>query len=516
MLRAFKCTPLNVTLFIIAVLVGVAVYIGSWSVRHGDMVFNADIGRDFLLFHELDSDPIMLIGPRADYKGLFHGPAWLYVNYPAYVVGHGNPIAVATWWIVLTLLFAGVNYWIASKVFDKTSAVVFAAIFTVSTMHYVNQFYNPTGAMFIAPLLVFCAYIYSQTRRVSWLAVHLFLAGMMLQFQLAAGIPVLIMSTMAMLWLIVRRKDYKHVIAFLILLVPLSTFILFEIKFGFSQFNAVLNHFNGTETFYSLSFEDKLADRYGRIVGPGLGFFAGKYGHYNKMVALFIGASLAYVIHRKKVLKSDLSIYWWGLYFYVGFYVLSFIHNGSVLLHYYLPFMFIPVMLFSSLHRWVDKRIFFAVVVLVLVINILHLSDEQKEYQSLLGTHFTSWISLQEAMKPVKEAAQDGVVGVWVYAPDAYAYAPKYAALYTQRNSPDGNVRINEKLDTTYLLYEPVPKDFPWLNGRYWKSDLLGIASAPVGTQTFKSGYKLEKYKLSDEDKKSPVDPLAMDWVSQR
>lgn len=507
-------TLTHVMLTIIAALVCVAVFTGTWSVRHGDMVFNADIARDFLLFHELDVDPIMLIGPRADYKGLFHGPAWLYLNYPAYVVGQGNPIVVAGWWVVLTVLFAGVNYWVASRLFDRTSGFVFASIFTVSTMHYVNQFYNPTGAMFIAPLLVYCAYMYATTQKPGWLAGHLFLAGMMLQFQLAAGIPVLIMSTIAMLWLVVKNKNFKHLGAFLIVLIPLSTFILFELKFGSSQFHAIVNHFNGTESYYSLPFEDKLSDRYGRIVGAGLGFFAGKYAHYNKFIALFIVGALAYAL--KKTKRQELKIYFYGLYFYIGFYLLSFIHNGSVLLHYYLPFMFIPVLLFSSLHRWVDKRLYFAIVVLVLLVNVSHLRDVQKEYQARYGTHFTSWVALQEAMQPVKRAAQNETVGVWVYAPDAYAYAPKYVALYTQRNSPAGRVRINEKMDTTYLLYEPIPEDFPWLNGRYWKSDLLKISSEAERSVTTNSGYKLERYALTDTDKKSPVDPLALDWVSQR
>jgi hypothetical protein len=500
-------------LLIIIVLTVTAVYIGSWTARNGEITFNADIARDFLLFDSLDSDPIMLIGPRADYKGLFHGPAWLYVNYPAYLIGQGNPVAISWYWILLTLAVAALNYWIGMKLFDKLTGIVFAALFTVSTMHYINQFYNPTGAMFIAPLFIYCAYMYVKTHKLPWMLGQLFLAGMMLQFQLAAGIPTILLSGLAVLYLIIKHKNYKHIFGFFILLVPLSSFLLFELKFGFSQFKGVVNHFNGSVAYYSLSFKEKLADRYGRLFGPGLGFFAGKYGGFNQYIAVIIAGAIGYALKLKK--QKDMRIYWVTLYYFLGFYILSFIHNGSVLLHYYLPFMFMPVLLFASLHRFIDRRLFLGIVAIIFVINISHLSDEQKEYASKKGTHFTSWTSLQTVLAPVKNETEKEV-GIFVYAPDAYAYAPKYGALYTKRMASFTDVRINEKKDVTYLLYEPIPKDFPWLNGSSWKTDLLDIDTKPVESTTYPSGYRLEKYLLTKEQQALPIDPLALDWISQR
>lgn len=498
---------------IIIALTCTAIYIGSWSARSGEITFNADIARDFLLFNELDHDPIMLIGPRADYKGLFHGPAWLYVNYPAYLIGQGNPVAISIYWVLLTMAVAALNYWIGMKLFDRLTGIIFALLFITSTMHYVNQFYNPTGAMFIAPLFIFCAYMYVKTQKLSYMLGQLFLAGMMLQFQLAAGIPTILLTCVALLYLIVKNKNYKHLLGFGMLLVPLSTFILFELKFGFPQFKGVLNHFNGSVVYYSLSFKEKLADRFGRLFGPGLGFFAGKYGGLNQYIALGMAGVLAYAIKLRK--EKQYRIYWITLYYFVGFYVLSFVHNGSVLLHYYLPFMFMPVLLFASLHRFIDRRIFLTVVAVILLINVSHLSDEQKEYASKKGTHFTSWTSLQAALEPVRNA-KEKEVGIFVYAPDAYAYAPKYGALYAKRTAPSTDIHINEKKTVTYLLYEPIPKDFPWLNGSSWKTDLLDIDTPAIESTTYPSGYRLEKYILTKEQQSSAIDPLALDWVSQR
>src|SRR5688572_10815215 len=76
------------------------ILLSSWYVLHNDLVFNSDIARDFLLFEEISQKKIVLIGPRASgIPGLFHGPLWLYVNYPAYIIGQGNPVVVGWWWV---------------------------------------------------------------------------------------------------------------------------------------------------------------------------------------------------------------------------------------------------------------------------------------------------------------------------------------------------------------------------------------------------------------------------------
>ncbi|MEK7450632.1 MAG: hypothetical protein AAB662_01690, partial [Patescibacteria group bacterium] len=77
------------------------VYLSSSLVRHGEVNFPSDVARDFLLFAEMDQKKIVFIGPRSSTNNLFHGPLWTYMNYPAYVIGNGNPVVVAWFWIFL-------------------------------------------------------------------------------------------------------------------------------------------------------------------------------------------------------------------------------------------------------------------------------------------------------------------------------------------------------------------------------------------------------------------------------
>ena len=259
-----------------------------------------------------------------------------------------------------------------------------------------------------------------------------------------------------------------------------------------------------------------VSDRFGRILGPGLGFFAGKYGHFNRYLLYAVLGLLIFMRRRVEDWSQARTIFIVGLYYFVGFYLLSFIHSGSVLLHYYLPFISIPLLLFAGMQTYLGKRIYVLIVLVVISINISHLVDKQEEYKARQGTYFTSWTSLTEATSFVQETSTEKDVGIFVYAPDTYAYAPKYAALYVQRTTDSPRIHINEKHTETYLLYEQAPKNEPWLNGSYWKTDLVDIDAEPTERHVTESGYIIEKYMLSDEEKSLPVDPLALDWVSQR
>lgn len=75
------------------------IYLSSLYVMHGEVHLTNDIGRDFLLLQELDQKMIVLIGPRTNVQGAFHGVLWTYLNYPAYLLGGGNPVTVAWFWV---------------------------------------------------------------------------------------------------------------------------------------------------------------------------------------------------------------------------------------------------------------------------------------------------------------------------------------------------------------------------------------------------------------------------------
>ena len=97
---------MKIVLYVILLLIVLYnLNLSSILVRNGEVNFFNDIARDFLLLQELDQKKIVLIGPRSSTNGLFHGPLWTYINYPAYVLGNGNPVVVACFGFSLSVSF---------------------------------------------------------------------------------------------------------------------------------------------------------------------------------------------------------------------------------------------------------------------------------------------------------------------------------------------------------------------------------------------------------------------------
>src|SRR5947208_2555439 len=122
----------------IVLLILYNLYLCCISVLNGEVNFFNDVARDFLLLQELDYKKIVFIGPRSNTTGLFHGPLWTYINYPAYLLGHGNPVVVAWFWILLTIVFLIVSFFIAKKLFGTFPALVYSLLLSVKLIPHVN------------------------------------------------------------------------------------------------------------------------------------------------------------------------------------------------------------------------------------------------------------------------------------------------------------------------------------------------------------------------------------------
>ena len=207
-------------------------FFAAWYVINGDILFTADIGRDFHLLAELDEKKLVLIGPRSS-TGLFHGPLWTYVNYPAYLLGGGNPIAVGWGWFLFVIFFGALSFYISHNLFNKQTAYLFTAIATLYAAYHAKGMFNPHGAMILIPLFFYLFVKYYKTGKVKFLIFHVAVLGAIIQFQMANGIPLFILSLTAIIYYVVKTKKYVHLAAFLLLPATLSNFILFDLRHEF-------------------------------------------------------------------------------------------------------------------------------------------------------------------------------------------------------------------------------------------------------------------------------------------
>jgi hypothetical protein len=142
-----------------------------------------------------------------------------------------------------------------------------------------------------------------------------------------------------------------------------------------------------------------------------------------------------------------------------------------------------------------------------LVLNYFSQIQYQKSYWLAVGKDSSSWQFNLNLAKIIFNDSQNDF-GYFIFTPDLLNYSPRYAMSYYQKNfSFNKKSYPFEKKQTTYLIIAPPPDEKPWLNGKWWKENQVGIRKKPVKIFRYDNGYLVEKYILTDEEIKIPADP---------
>ena len=498
-------------------IIALNIFFSMWYVLHNDIFFHTDIARDFLLLDDLAKRKLVLIGPRSSGPvGFYHGPAWMYLNFPAFLIGNGNPVVVGWFWVVLNLIFLTSSFVIAKKLFNGKTALIFVTLLSLfpsiphPTKNWLNGYYNPFGAMFLMPFFFYCIVTYGKKLKIKWLILALLLNGLMFQFQVAFGGPLLILTTLFVLYTVFKKHLYKHLLAFFILLVPFSTYIAFDLRHNFSHVRAVINlaHNPYKDT---IPFLEIIKQRLGMMNMAGLHFFREPHDVFGLFYA-FAFAFGIYFIFKSKIIKEKLP-YFLGLYFYVGYFVLSCLHNGWLMYYYWMSIFPLVFLLFSSLETVLSKYIFYTLLYVALISNILMSFSFIDQSNNFIGKNQESWKFQSSIAETVFNDAKENDFGFFIYTPDIFAYSTKYPFAYYQRNNPQTKMNIYERKPLTYLIIAPPPKEKPWMTGDWWKRNKVGIIKPPAQIWEFENGFKIEKFYLTKKDLETPMDQNLNDWI---
>lgn len=499
MLSYSKVNKYLKVLFFILILL--SLFFASWYVVNGDLTFSSDIARDFLLFGEITEKKFVLIGPKSSVMGLFHGPLWLYLNYPAYLIGNGNPLAVGTWWIILDAVFLVSVFFIAKKLFNQTTAYFATLLIALYTSFHTATFFNPIGAMFTIPLFFFTFIRYLQTQKARYLIAHVITLGVIIQFEMAIGIPFTILSFLYLFIKIIKSQNKRHLLLFFVILIPLSSFILFDLRHEFLLTNSVLRYISpqsGDSTKYNFlyMFSDRL-----KLMISQTEFVRPDPNFRNFLVTLVFIFFLAIQIKNNKYRQIYLTF----LYFFIGFFILTFINKGPILYFYLIPQFPLVFMMFASFITSQYKKLFIAIFAVVYLLNLQTAFSDAKSSQNFRGVSESSWKFLNQMSQKVF-AGEEKEFGYFVYTPDIIGYSPKYALFYQQKVSRDKKANYLTKNKVTYIVVAPPAIDNPYLSYKWWKEERIKITKDPKVVYTFPNGYKIEKYILTDEEVKVPFD----------
>ncbi len=484
----------------------------AWSILHNDIYYYTDIARDFLIFDEIVAKKLVLFGPRADMQGLFHGILWHYVNVPAYVVGGGNPVFVGWFWMLLTVGFLGSVFYVAKKLFGEICAFVATALVSASVVMTAQGFFHGNGATLIMPLFFYSIVRYVQTLKAKYLLSHLIIVGMLVQFEIAVGVPLAILSAIFTLLLIVKKRLWKHLYSFLALIPFAATFLLIELRYDFLQFRSLMNYARGTRdggahTPFVLS----LLDRFRNIGTQGINIAQAPLQAANFILFSFL---LGGIVQSKLKRDKNTVIYGLFLYFYFGYYALTMLHGGYLIKFWWLPMSILPILMISSLYQYIPKRIYGAFIALFLGIVTMQNIGFIQNTSAERGKKTHSWqLHYANAQNALAKAPTE--YGYFIYAPDIYGYQDKYAFLYASRQL-QGKGFAFEKKQTTYVLSEPPPANFVGQDTDWWVKVKLKIASEPIVRERMPGGYEVRTYKLSSEDLSTPSEIPISDWLFYR
>ncbi len=479
-----------------------SIYLGAYSVLHGELNFFNDVARDFLLLQELDQKKIVFIGPRSSTNGLFHGPLLTYIDYPAYLLGQGNPVAVAWFWVGMGTVFLITSFFMIKKLFGMLPAAVFVLLVSVKMAPHLNGVFEPEAMYFVMPAFLFSIIQYVKTGKWKYLVFHLIITAVFIQLSIGIGIQFLMLSTPIIFYLIYKQKSWKHLFSFLVIPIFTANYIIFDIRHDFRMARALLG--TGESTKFFISLPDWISNRFQNIFS--LQLLEGNHNLLPFLALIFIILMFCTALEIKKS-KQQRPIYILFTIYYFGYYALSYFNKGVLLFHYiYLLVPFTILWLVSFLEG--RYKILFAILILIVYILNLQSSISYSSYlrDGFIGKNPYSWLGLSSVAQEVISQQKGKEFGYFVYAPDAYAYQPRYAMMY---NFKSANAKASEyvKESTTYVIAAPAPPDKPYMGYEWWIKNSAKISNKPVRIEKFPNGYTTEMYHLTPQEQKIPFDP---------
>lgn len=507
-------------LFLI-ILFGYGLYLVAQHLLATDLTFHTDIARDFLLMEDIikTKDPT-LIGPKAGgIPGMFFGPVWLYMLIPFMIVGSGNPLVIGYFWFALILFSILSVFFIAKKIFGRTSAIIAALLYTFCSVSFAGGFTQSFGSVILSPWLLYTMYLYWKQKQSRHLLVALLIDGFIYQCQPAVGMITLFVTIAFSLFLIIKRKRHKDLLSYFILLIPFSTYILFELKHDLLQIHAFINHFtgSGSPTGEKLTFTEYVSNRITSYIGvfdfvirdssqtnafPVITFLK-KYSFitHTLFVGMFAFIAYAVVTHKKLIGKMYYQLFF--LYF-IGFVIISNVYRGIIIDYYFWWFMPLTIIAFAGLYRIISKKFFFLLVGIILSLTVLNAIDFRIMWQKhFLGIDSSSW-KLNRGVAKFIYANAPSDFGYYVYSPDEFGHSIRYAMDYVQ-NTNTHKSTLCKKTPVMYLVYYPTPS-FAKTDPVYWKKNRVRIDKQPIFTKKIHD-ITIEKYSLTPEEISIQADP---------
>lgn len=490
----------------------IAFFLRSPMFLHGDFYYLIDQARDLMLVKDIVIDGnITLIGARSGLGGIFHGPLWLYMLVPTFLLSGGDPF----WTLIPVFLSVGLGivaagFFIGLKLYGKLFAVIFS-LFLAIAPSLIDSTVSMTNAQ-VMPL-IFLAYLYSTILylrgREKFLIGSILLIGVGFQFESAFSVFLVPLTVAAVL---LRRKipPIKDV-AFGVVgaLFAVSSFILFELRNKFLMSGTALKLFSGGveqqsgyEQYADLGF--RIQDRIQLFASS---FFSPLFQTNTLsnvsvlLVYIIVIGWLFFQFVIKKQQDEKIKELIFLLLIPVLYFSLFILYPHPLWPHYLLPITISSSLLLTvGIFRLIQLRslkpfvIFLSVVILLPAIQYASTTYSTPYQPSSEGSYLNQ---LQVADSVYQDAGAESF-GYFTYHPAILTYSMDYLFWWLDsakyHTSP-----TNIKQASTYLiLYKAEATD---KNAhQFWKTKVVRTTGTVTDDWSFSSGIRVEKLSIIEHE----------------
>lgn len=480
-------------------IVAFNIFLASWQVINGDLLLDTDVARDLLILNEIEQKKFILIGPRSGIGGMYHGPLWAYLNYPVYFLSNADPVAVGWFWILLVVLFLISTFFIVKNLFGPTPAYYYAVLISLFFVTQTKNFIHVHGMIFIAPFLYWSLLKYTSKFDPKFLILSVLLSGLLIQFELAMVSLVVVIFTYILFSLLSnRRNKLYHILLFVFILIPLSTFILFELRHDFFQFKSFQTYLD-VRANTRIDITKYAVNRLDFIGNGSIQFTTSRYVDNFFIIILFF--ALLFLTFQRTKFKQHYSFF---IYLFTGYFLVTLFNKNVLLIHHTFPFTPLAYIILASFVTSRLKTTAVLIIVTLIVTNQIGVIEKLLKENTRKQEITNSWINLRR----ITEAPfnrPDNEFGYFLYSPDKLAYGTKFAMIYQQKRHKDKKTFNFEKKPITYIISAPPPPEDPYVSQKYWREKQINIGVEPKNRIDFPNGYFVERFELSDDEFKKPV-----------
>ncbi|MDO8503287.1 MAG: glycosyltransferase family 39 protein [bacterium] len=259
---------------------------------------------------------IKIVGPPTASPDLFHGPLYWYLIGPIYFLGGGDPAFPAGFIRIYNAVGVFLIFWIGKTLFNRKVGLIASLLYAFSfeQTQYAIYFHHPPLA--VLTIMLFYGGLSLAIFKKDWRGIALSLLGYGLSIQAEFQLPYLGI-VFIFLFLVFRKtllpllKPRTILVSTFCFLVPISTFILAEFKFGARTTKGILGMLAQAGRKGDLT--SALGIYFKRLVLQIHDNLFAFWDFAPAILVLFLGTALFFVLRKKDDHRKILFLLIWAL-----------------------------------------------------------------------------------------------------------------------------------------------------------------------------------------------------------